>query len=68
MPLSPQCPTCTHYRLDQKCDAFAEGIPEEISLGAFDHRETWPGDNGITWSPSIAEEDLPKELRNLPEE
>lgn len=68
MPLSPQCPTCKHYQLNEQCDAFAEGIPDEIFLGWFDHREPWPDDNGIRWEPSIAEKDLPKELQNLPEE
>lgn len=29
------------------CDAFPERVPREIYTGQFDHREPYPGDNGI---------------------
>lgn len=47
MTLSDQCITCVHYRLNGECDAFPNGIPEPIILGEHDHRQPYPGDNGI---------------------
>jgi len=29
------------------CDAFPDGIPDEILRQGFDHRNEYPGDNGI---------------------
>lgn len=33
------------------CAAFPGGIPKEISQEGFDHREPFPGDNGIRYEP-----------------
>ena len=63
--MSPQCPTCKHYRLNQQCSAFPDGIPMPIILGQHDHAQPWPGDNGVRWEPSVDEGDLPVELRGL---
>ncbi|WP_214408554.1 hypothetical protein [Sphaerisporangium fuscum] len=29
------------------CDAFPEKVPDAIFFGGFDHRNPYPGDNGI---------------------
>lgn len=44
---SHQCLGCSHLHLAGGCDAFPEKIPEEIISGERDHREPYPGDNGI---------------------
>ena len=46
----PLCWECKHWsgdRADRTCKAFAEGIPQEIYFGGFDHREAFEGDGGI---------------------
>lgn len=56
--LPPMCYTCKHYRgIDTKsdarvCDAFPEGIPDEIRLYRYDHRLPFPNDNGIRLEPN----------------
>ncbi len=42
-----QCIMCKHYQLNHKCKAFPDGIPEEIFTCQHDHREPYPGDNGV---------------------
>lgn len=44
---APQCTKCSQFNLNHTCEAFPCGIPDEIFLGAFDHRMPYPGDNGI---------------------
>ena len=44
---TPLCIACSRCRFDGTCDAFPDGIPEEIGMGMFDHREPHAGDNGI---------------------
>lgn len=33
------------------CAAFPRGIPDEILIGGFDHREPYAGDNGVRYMP-----------------
>ena len=43
---APQCIKCARFTTDHTCEAFPCGIPDEIFLGAFDHRRAYPGDDG----------------------
>ena len=53
----PMCVRCKHFRIDEKrnrlvCDAFPDGIPEEILRG-YDHRKPYPGDHGIRFEEIV---------------
>ncbi|WP_229402490.1 hypothetical protein [Micromonospora okii] len=71
--LASQCWSCRHYVSGlfgavgrPHCAAFPEGIPHEVIRGSVDHREPYPGDNGIRWeSNGRPWLDLPPELRDL---
>ena len=41
-----QCVACVHVHMG-RCDAFPDGIPQEILENWHDHRLAYPGDNGI---------------------
>lgn len=47
-----QCATCVEKALGGAiCRAFPDGIPGEILLNEIDHREEYPGDGGVLYSP-----------------
>lgn len=52
MPSSGQCETCAHYEGPFTCAAFPVEIPDDIFEGFFDHRQPYPGDNGVRWEPA----------------
>jgi hypothetical protein len=45
------------YPLILGCDAFPEGIPDEIILGGDKHRRAFPGDHGIQFEPIDEDEE-----------
>jgi hypothetical protein len=50
---------CRHKSKGSRtCSAFPDGIPEVILLNLHDHREPYPGDNGVRFTPVAGYEDV----------
>lgn len=51
----PECLHCKHYHAGNlsanTCTAFPMGIPVEIMANITNHRNPYPGDNGIQFEP-----------------
>lgn len=45
------CGPCRHRTGVHTCEAFPEGIPEDIWFGRHDHKSPYPGDHGIQFEP-----------------
>lgn len=45
--IEPPCFRCRYLLLYPFCAAFQGEIPDEIRQGKNDHKEPYPGDNGI---------------------
>lgn len=43
------CETCKHKHDGPTCEAFPQGIPEDILAGRNQHRDRYPGDGGTIW-------------------
>lgn len=46
----PLCFACQHLKLYPNCEAYPNGIPQEIRDGDVSHLEEFNGDNGITFT------------------
>lgn len=57
MTIIPICLKCARLSLvgSMRCTAFPRGIPDPILLMDHDHREPYPGDQGLTYLPMNAE-------------
>lgn len=51
-PTALQCARCRQaFPGEPRCNAFPGGIPMPILAGMVDHREPFPGDGSIRWTP-----------------
>ena len=57
MSTTTQCLDCKHYLGLWECAAYPGGIPEKIRTAEHDHRDPYPGDNGIRFEPIDDEQD-----------
>lgn len=48
---TPLCLTCKRLTGEQVCEAFPNGIPDAIYWGGYNHRNSYPGDNGLRYLP-----------------
>jgi hypothetical protein len=55
MKFASQCVFCKHLRpveRDWQCVTFPDGVPDDVYYNRHDHRQPYPGDQGIRWEPA----------------
>lgn len=60
MSVHSMCMACSHLDREKEdahmCDAFPEGIPEEIWQNRHDHHKPYPGDQGMRFEIAMIEQ------------
>lgn len=54
-PMPPMCLWCTRFRSGFSCEAFPNGIPDDILFDHVDHRFDHRGDHGLRFIPNGVE-------------
>jgi len=54
----PQCTRCRYYRFNstRACDAFPDGIPDDVYANRIHHDHPIPGDHGLRYVRATDEE------------
>jgi excisionase family DNA binding protein len=57
---APLCYDCNYFHdvNSRRCDAFPEGVPDEIWFGTIRHNKPYPGDHDIQFKPKFPNEFL----------
>ncbi len=62
-PLTTMCLACQHLDRDSEkshaCNAFPEGIPQEIWTNRHDHHNPYPGDQGVRFQIMAVQQEEP---------
>lgn len=51
---APICMSCARREPGGVCTVFPDGIPDDIWLGGYDHRQPYKGDGGVLYEPDPA--------------
>jgi len=68
---APMCMWCVRFRDDDgSCEAYPDGIPDEIIMNQWDHRKPKPGDHGLQFvskDSSAPQSWWPDEFEQVPD-